>query len=244
MDGLLKGGKLVGGPIAFYYPPGALSPATIYAMNAAAVASPAPPTPAQVLQITLTAVPAVSISGVRVTGKASNAETRSLFISGVPGTLFSDGTFEFVGVPPGRHRIATLDNPESSRPQAALVIVGNMDLAGIQLHEAPVLPIGIETPTPPSSDDLHPAGSLPLANLKGSVVDEATGKSIPNASVYVTGHYGKSFQTDDNGRFEVPRLLPGKYAVEIQSFAHRAVQQTIEVEEVDLNKEFIAVPLE
>jgi len=118
-----------------------------------------------------------------------------------------------------------------------------MDLANIQLQEASVLPIGIQTPSPPSNG-LHPAGTLPLAVLKGSVLDEGTGKAISNASVYVTGRYGKSFQTDDNGHFEVPRLLPGKYAVEIQSFSHRTIQQTIEVDEADLNMEFIAPPLE
>lgn len=94
------------------------------------------PSPQFEIQIILKKAPRPSSNGVRVSGRISNTEPRSIYLSGKPGTLYTDGTFEFFDVAPGRHNITTPDNPSSTRPQGACVIVGTQDLSGIQLIDS------------------------------------------------------------------------------------------------------------
>src|SRR6185369_7578827 len=107
--------------------------------------------PSSQLEITivLSPAPASAPRGVRVSGKASNAEPRSIYLSGKAGTLFADGTFEFFDVPPGRHVISTPDNPMSTPPQGAGIVVGTQNLDGVQLVEVPMLPYGVMQPSAP-----------------------------------------------------------------------------------------------
>lgn len=207
--------------------------------------SPATPAAGSSLTITLVAAPpSPAPPGVRITGKAPNSEVRSIYISGVPGIYYSDGSFEFRGVPPGRHTIATPDNPTSSKPLGLSIVVGNQDIAGIVLVDTPVLPSNVRRPVPPAPAGTHAPGSvLPLTVIRGRVVNESTQEPIGGGTVFITGHYGSSFNIDTSGKFEIPRLLPGSYELEIQTFGHNTIRQTILVEESDVNLELSTMPL-
>jgi len=204
-----------------------------------------PPASAAGLTITLrspSGVPAPP--GVRVTGSAPNPEARSVYLSGVPGIFFADGTFEFRGVQPGRYTISTPDNPSSSRPVAAAIVVGNQDVTGIELTAVPLLPLSIKTPVPPDPIGSHTPGStIPLAVVRGLVRDEMTHEPITEGTVYLTGHYGASRSLVPDGHFEFTRLLPGSYQLEVQAFGYTTIKKTIVVDEDDVNFEFSTMPL-
>jgi hypothetical protein len=198
--------------------------------------SPATVSPAPI-EVTLTATPVANpVTGARVAGKSSGyAGPRSIYISGKPGTFYSDGTFEFLGVPAGRHIIVTGDNPTSRKPLAASIIVGARNMDDLQLEETFMLPADFRSPSDPVADTRTP-GSLRLVSVHGRVVEEPTGIAIPEGIVYIGGQERTSFRLQNDGRFEIPHLLPGQYKLEIQVFGHIDISRSITVglEDIDL----------
>src|SRR5262245_9742064 len=192
----------------------------------------APMTASAVLVVTLTppaARAAQAATGVRVAGRSGDTGRRSISLSGKPRMFYSYGTFEFRGVPPGRHILATLDNRESRRPRGAAVIVANSDVEGVELNEVFLLPQDIQ------SADFRPAGSTShLAALRVNMVDEQSGEPVGPGGVYFLNPNGTSFDLPSNGQFEFPRILPGKYSFEIQVFRHATVSRTIIVGDEDI----------
>jgi hypothetical protein len=187
---------------------------------------------------------ALASGGVRVTGSAPNSEVRSVYLSGVPGIFFADGSFEFRGVQPGRYTVSTPDNPSSSRPLAAAVVVGNQDVTGVELTATPLLPLNIKTPVPPEPAGNHtPGTTIPLSAVRGLVLDEMTHEPITEGTAYLTGHYGGSRSLVPDGRFEFTRLLPGSYELEVQAFGRSTIRKTIVVGEDDVNFELSTTPL-
>jgi hypothetical protein len=193
------------------------------------------------LIVTLGRQSAAAATGVRVTGSAPTAEIRSVYLSGVPGIFFSDGSFEFRGVKPGRYTVSTPDNPSSSRPLAAAIVVGDQDVSGIELTATPLLPLNIKTPVPPEPvGNRTPGSTIPLSAVRGLVLDETTKEPITEGSVYLTGHYGGSRPLVPDGRFEFTRLLPGSYELEVQAFGHSTIRKTIVVGEDDVQLDMTA----
>jgi len=179
--------------------------------------------------------------GVRVTGRAPNPEVRSVYLSGVPGIFFADGTFEFRGVQPGLYTVSTPDNPSSSRPLAAAIVVGTQDVNAIELTATPLLPLNIKTPVPPDPVGNHnPGSTIPLSAVRGLVLDETTKEPITEGTVYLTGHYGASRSLVPDGRFEFTGLLPGNYELEVQAFGHHTIKKTIVVGEDDVQLDMTA----
>jgi hypothetical protein len=179
--------------------------------------------------------------GVRVTGSAPTAEVRSVYLSGVPGIFFADGSFEFRGVQPGQYTISTPDNPSSSRPLAAAIVVGDQDVSGIELTATPLLPLNIKSPVPPEPvGNRTPGSTIPLSAVRGLVLDETTKEPITVGTVYLTGHYGGSRSLVPDGQFEFTRLLPGSYELEVQAFGHSTIKKTIVVGEGDVQLEMTA----
>jgi len=189
----------------------------------------------------LSSPPAATASGVRVTGSAPNPEVRSVYLSGVPGIFFTDGSFEFRDVKPGRYTVSTPDNPSSSRPLAAAIVVGDQDVTGIELTATPLLPLNIKTPVPPEPVGSHtPGTTIPLSSVRGLVLDEMTHEPITEGTVYLTGHYGGSRSLVPDGRFEFTRLLPGSYELEVQAFGHGTIKKTVVVAEDDIQLDMTA----
>jgi len=197
--------------------------------------------------VTITLVnhpPSATNPGVRVTGSAPTAEPRSIYLSGVPGIFYSDGSFEFSNVKPGRYAIATPDNPLSSRPLAASIVVGNQNLDGVELVATPLLPKGIQTPTALQAlGERSPGFTIPQGVIHGLVLDESTHQPIPEGTVYLTGHYGSSRSLVPDGRFEFTRLLPGSYDLEVQVFGHETIRRTIVVDDEDVTLDLSAAPI-
>jgi hypothetical protein len=204
-------------------------------------ALPRPPAhqiPPETLFITLTRN-APKTGGVRVAGKTTYTGARSVFLSGIPGNYYSDGTFEVLNVPPGKHVLATRDTPSGSRPLAASLVVGATDLDGVVLNEAAIIPASVWEQSEPRPAGDTPPGILPLARLTGTVREEISGLPIPEGTVMLKVERGSplSLPIDDKGKFEIPPLLPGSNELDVQIFGHSNTRQTIAVEDKDMKLE-------
>jgi hypothetical protein len=216
----------------------------------APVAPAPPPAPASTVQITpplswlsitLKQVAPNPVAGVRVSGRLSAPGNRMVYASGIPGTVYSDGTFEVHGVPPGRHSIVARDNRLSARPLAAAVVVANGNLDGIVLTETAALPHDAWDPAPPRPAGDHPAGSVPLARITGTLVEESSRKPIAEGTVMIksNGSSTVSFPVDSEGGFELPPLLPGTYDLEVQVFGHSSAKQSLEIDDKNMKLELV-----
>jgi hypothetical protein len=108
-----------------------------------------PTTPPSPISITLEHAAAPKSAGVRVSGFTRAGDKPTVYISGVPGIVFSDRTFEFRDVPAGRHLIAAMHR---FTPEAAVVVVGDKDVDRVELKRTLSAPdIGV----PPT---IAPAG--------------------------------------------------------------------------------------
>jgi hypothetical protein len=197
-------------------------------------------TPPFPITITLGNTTPLPASGVRITGKSGSTSKRLIYISGRPGTLYADGSFEFRGVPPGRHVIATVNNP--STPLAAMVVVGAKDIDGVTLTETPLLPDNIRALKDPlPTGDYQPGAMVPLTRVTGVVLEESTREPIKEGNVILTvGNFSRIFPIDPDGHFghfETIRLLPGAYEIRLQIFGHSTIAPILTVEDKDLDLE-------
>jgi hypothetical protein len=173
-------------------------------------------------------------TGVRISGRIRGDPNRSIYVSSKPGTVYPDGSFEFQGVPPGRHAIVTLDNPGRERALGASLVVGDRELSDVELEETSIAPLVSGEPQGPApAGDLAPNTRVPLAAIRGRVVDGLTGRPMDAGRVIVNSDYASSFSLDDDGRFEVPRLLPGKYVLYVVAFGIGAVTRTVALDDKD-----------
>jgi hypothetical protein len=201
-----------------------------------------PSTPPSLLSITLAPVTPKLTTGARVSGQMSVRGNRTVYVSGIPGAVYSDGTFEVYGIPPGRHSIVTRDNPTGLKPLAASVVVENGNLDGIVLVETAMLPLRAWEPSPPRPAGGRPAGNVPLARLTGSLLEELSKQPITEGTVLIktNGYTATSFPVSADGRFELPPLLPGTYDLEVQVFGHSSIKQSIEIDDQDMKIELLS----
>lgn len=186
------------------------------------------------LTITLATVPVSAVSGSRVTGRAKDTEPRSIYMSGNPGTFFSDGTFEFRGVAPGRYSIAA---PGSSPAPSlgASIVVGDRDMEGIEMETIAVLPNDAKQPRPPDTTGTHAPGTvLPLSSFRGRIIEEASGAPIIEGTIRLIGRDSITVGVGTGGEFEFSRLLPGTYDLEVRIFGHSNVLQPIVIGDEDI----------
>ena len=175
-------------------------------------------------------------AGVRVTGLDRPGSTDPVYLSGTAGTLFSDGTFEFRNVPPGRHTIAAIDVP--GRARGTTVVVGDKDLNNVTLTGVTTLPADIQTPASPGATADRPAGAaFAPVTLRVRVVEEKSKQPPPDGQVFINDRNGPAYSLDPAGRFAVPNLLPGTYSVEVLMFGYATVNQEITVGIEDMNVE-------
>ncbi len=190
----------------------------------------------QTVSVILAAPASTQPSGARVVGRVRGTARRSIYISGQPGTVYADGTFEFRGVPPGVQTIVSRDNPSGERPQGAVLIVGDQNISDVNLEEISTMPLTAPESAVLLSAGNHPAGSrLPLHSIRGQIVDTDTHLPMNAGRVVVNGNYSSAVPLDNDGRFEIPDLLPGSYAVEVFAFGIGTVSRTVVLEEQDVN---------
>ena len=191
-------------------------------------------TPPSSLVITLGDATRSANGGVRVSGQIGSKDLRSVYISGRPGVVFADGTFEFRGVPPGRHVIAALAVPERA---ATMVVVGDRDLNGLQLREVSMFPEDVAVPKDPMpAGDLPPGTAVPLPRIVGTVLEETSKVPVTEGELDIrSGAQARTIPIDDKGRFETFALVPGTYQIHVKIFGHSASSQIIVVDDKDVD---------
>jgi hypothetical protein len=198
--------------------------------------------PISPIAITLAQATPPRTTGVHVSGRLDGQamERQTVYLSDIPGDLYLDGTFEFYGVPPGRHSIVTRNNPRDATPFSASVVVRDRDLDNIVLSEAFLVPMASwqSAPRPIGS---RAQGNVPLARISGTVVEESSRKAVPEGEILVRSgnhYYTSTFYLDADGRFEIPSLLPGIYELEVKVFGHSAVKRSVEIDDEDVTVAF------
>jgi hypothetical protein len=200
-------------------------------------------TPASGLTITIGAATSRTSGGVRVSGTiGGNTRRSAVYLSGRPGTTFSDGSFEFRNVQTGRHVIAT-DNTVA--PKATVVIVGDKDLDGIELKDTALLPTDIRVPKDPAPAGPYQPGTIvPLARITGTVLDSETNTPLSEGRLVVGSELRSTpIAIGPNGHFESMFLLPGRYDIKLEAFAHSTTRQAVTIEDKDVNVELVTRPL-
>jgi beta-lactamase regulating signal transducer with metallopeptidase domain len=196
------------------------------------------------IAITLTRTPAPALPGIRVAGSTGGVFARpklprlgenvpssldldlGIYISGKPGTLYDDGTFEFYGVAPGLHTIVLFSGSEFA---AAKVVVRDRNVDGVSLERVSLVPKDISSPQalPANVGDVS---VLPLSSLTVRVLDGSTQQPINSGYVTLSGvgsssdrlYVGRSFPT-----VQVLSLLPGQYLVTAESAGYKTKTQPV-----------------
>jgi len=192
------------------------------------------------LSVELTTVPTSDASGkgVRVLGHISDG--LSVYLSGMPANLYSDGTFEFRNVPPGRHSIAVPDTAMSSHTLAASIVVGDRDVENVALVDTPVLPFAPRALAAPGPAGNHPAGAtVRLGSLRGRVLDQNSASPLSGGTATLTSFTSASYMIGTNGEFNIPCLFPGNYNLQIQVPGRTPVSRKVTMGDDDVNLELI-----
>jgi hypothetical protein len=177
-------------------------------------------------------------TGVRISGSLSIKNKRAIYISGHSGTIYTDGTYEFSGVPPGLHRIVALDPTGVERALGAEIVVGERDMSGVDLQELGVTPERSDGPTPPLPAGNRPPGThLPLLSIRGRVIDSDSRVPFEAGQVVVNGDLSRPFKINDRGQFEIPGIVRGRYSVEVIVFGVGSVSRTVDLDEADAELE-------
>jgi hypothetical protein len=189
----------------------------------------------QTLSILLTRTAPPKAPGVSITGQLAPT-IRGLFLSGVSATIYRDYSFELPGVKPGHYVLSALSG-NLREVFAASIIVGDRDVSGIELERISVLPLDARTPTPPSPAGNRAPGRLPLAVVRGKILDSETGEPITQGDVFLVGDYWTGRRLTSDGKFEFPSLLPGKYKIEVKAVGYPTFQKEFSIGEEDLELE-------
>jgi hypothetical protein len=191
----------------------------------------------QAISIVLERLHAQPLPGVRISGRIRGNPNRSIYISGIPGTLYPDGTFEFLGVLAGRQAIMTLDNPDRGRPLGASLIVGDRDMANVELEETSILPFaaGLRQDRELSRSLPSPTSRVPLATIRGRVFDGVTREPFDAGRIIVNGDQSITFRFESDGRFEIRKLLPGSYSLEIVAYGIGNVRKEVVMDDKDID---------
>lgn len=203
------------------------------------VIPPGPPTSGAPLSITLSYTEPPTAPGFRVTGRSS-AVGEDIHISDAPGTLFSDGTFEFKSVSAGLHNIVKFSGNVAS---VAPVLVRDRDVNDVSLQVVSILPLDIY-----SRDTKLPDGNVPvtatLVDIVGQVTDATSQEVLSQGTVTLTG-YGNTRRTHAivaGDGFRIPSLLPGSYTLTVNLSDYNVIVQPVVVGLENLKLELKATP--
>jgi hypothetical protein len=118
------------------------------------------------------------------------------------------------------------------------IVVGTQDVMGVELDELLVIPADAKVPTPPRDQKNYEPGPLGVrfASISGRAVDEATGEPLDAGRVIV--NRGLAYSLNSEGRFEIRRVLPGQYSLEIWAFGVGSIVKVIDVDDGDIELDF------
>jgi hypothetical protein len=189
----------------------------------------------QTLTIELTITPRQA-TGARVSGKLPAADPRGIYLSGKSGTMYMDGTYEFSDVAPGRYIVVAPPRRSGESTLGTVIDVSNRDVVS-DLQETGVPPLDVRTasrPLPGPQAAQTTSSSIPLANLKGRVIDSETGGAVNLGKVFLVGDAWSEFNLGPDGTFEFSKLLPGRYDLEVQGVGYTTFRRSITVENQDI----------
>ena len=192
------------------------------------------------IRVTLGMIPpaAPPLPGVRITGRAPVTGSWEIYRGDVPGTFYADGSFELRGVPPGRHVLVLQENSSAPRFYAAVANVGDRDLDEVVLNSTGILPTNAAVQPATAGGPPARSGAQTLAGLIGRVVEEADGKPISQGGVTVLGRTMTTIPVGKDGKFIIPRLLPGSYDLRIEVFEHFTLYKTVVISDQDTQMDF------
>ena len=200
-------------------------------VNSGVLSNPGP------IPLTLTidlALTSHSGSGARVSGKLPGADPRGIYLSGRSGTVYMDGSYEFADVSPGRYVIVAPPRRSGESTLGTVIDVGNRDVIS-ELRETEVPPLDARTSSPlPVPDAAKGLSPVPLANLKGRVIDSESGEVVNLGKVFLVGDSWSEFNLGSEGTFEFSRLLPGRYDLEVQGVGYTTFRRSIVVGNQDV----------
>ena len=201
------------------------------------IPGPTPATPPSPLSIILGRSTSSPSAGAVVSGQTGSPMRRMVDISGKPGTFFSDGTFEFREVPPGRHLITASGG--TSRPMAAIVVVGDQSVNNVELREIPLIPPGAPAHQSELSVGTYKPGStIPLVRVTGTILEEMSRMPLDDGQLIIRyGDLARTYTIDKEGHFDALYLLPGKYDLTIQAFGHSTRTTEIDATDKDMTLE-------
>ena len=105
-------------------------------------------------------------------------------------------------------------------------------MSGIELEETSIAPFGAGLPAVrPADVNLAPTARVPLAMIRGRVLDAVTKDPLNAGRVIVNRDYSLTFPLDDDGRFEIQKLLPGSYSLEIVAYGVGTETRAIELDD-------------
>jgi hypothetical protein len=216
---------------------------TILGVRTVLILPPLPPVPT--IEITLEEIPqAVPRTGVTLSGTMGPLST-GIEASGMPGSVYADGTFEIRNVPPGRHTI--LSTPAVRPRVAASIVVGDEDISGIRLQPIQELPRDPHARvTATLEKEYSPGTLLNLATVRGHLIDAATGARFNRGRtigrITLNGN-AIAYFVNNTGEFEIQSLLPGRYDLELWVFGGETYARTLEVRDENMILEWaVTVP--
>jgi hypothetical protein len=185
------------------------------------------------------ALPSGRPSGALVRGK-SVGEGDEIYLSGDPGFLYTDGTFEFRDITPGQYNIVKY---YKTLLTAAAVTVGERNLDDVKLQRPFLLPVDIFT-----RDPVKPTGALPqstahgLIGLHARVLDANSKEPVDSGAITLTGYANtrNNLAILDDGKAEAQGLLPGLYTLTVNVFGYKTTTQPVTIGVEDLSLEILA----
>jgi hypothetical protein len=188
----------------------------------------------QTLTITLSRAAPPARKAATVAGTIKPGETRAVYISGTPGSLYVDGTFEFRDVPPGTHVLVGV-GPKTGIPVlGSLIVVGSNDMTGVELEPMAIPPANFNKSQSVRAADGRTPGPVPLATVRGQITDSESGLPVTLGSIFLIGEGWVERELASDGKFEFPRLLPGQYEIEVKGVGYPTFRRAIVVEEKDV----------
>jgi len=194
-----------------------------------------------ILSVSARSAAASPATGVQVRGKVFPGQEEA-YISGKPGRLYADGSFEFRNVTAGRHIVFMLGGSSTSRQLSAVITVGKADIENLQLQDTITLPLDVMSPAVEQAG-LQSETAIPaMHSINGHVVAEST--RMPVAGIVTVRGFNRSitYSLPADGEFEIPDLLPGSYGLKIETFDRATLTRTVVVEEKDVDL-ILTVPL-